>query len=148
MTHTTNGRVNRLLVATGAFVAFAISHPASAQDANRAPGASESASPSAASTVVASAFGGLSAAQESQEAMLKAAILRVLKTEDESAPAGASADAKLASSIVGTVQDPSGAPVRAAELTVKNLATDEILGSTSDASGAFSIQNLTPGSYE
>src|ERR1700722_15900123 len=37
------------------------------------------------------------------------------------------ADTKSGSSIVGTVQDPAGAAVSAAELTLKNLATDEVL---------------------
>jgi hypothetical protein len=60
----------------------------------------------------------------------------------------APADAELTGSIVGTVHDPSGAAVTEAALTIKNLATDERLRSISDASGAFSIQNLAPGTYE
>ena len=64
-----------------------------------------------------------------------------------SAQEGASGEA-LASSVVGTVHDPSDAPVSGADLTIKNLATDESLTATSDATGAFSIQNLIPGSYE
>src|SRR5713226_2634557 len=60
----------------------------------------------------------------------------------------ASADEKPTGSIEGTVHDPSGAAVTEAALTIKNLATDESLGSISDASGAFSIQNLAPGSYQ
>jgi putative OmpL-like beta-barrel porin-2/carboxypeptidase family protein len=98
-----------------------------------------------------------SVAEASQASMMRAAVRRVMNAEnlptgrgaDESAPAKeASADPVLASSIVGTVHDPSDVAVTEAELTIKNLATDEILSSTSDASGAFSIQNLTPGSYE
>jgi hypothetical protein len=61
---------------------------------------------------------------------------------------GAPADAVLSGSIVGTVQDPSGATVTGVDLTIRNLATDEVLIRTSDASGGFSVQNLTPGSYE
>src|ERR1700688_1177894 len=41
MTDTTSGRSYRIVLAAGAFVAFAISHPASAQDADRAPVASD-----------------------------------------------------------------------------------------------------------
>src|SRR3984893_1784440 len=64
------------------------------------------------------------------------------------AAGAASADATLNGSIVGTVHDQSGAAITKAELTIRNLATDERLGSVSDASGAFSIQNLAPGTYE
>jgi hypothetical protein len=60
----------------------------------------------------------------------------------------ASADAMLTGSIVGTVHDPSGAAVTAAELTIKNLATDDSVSRISDASGGFSIQNLAPGTYQ
>ena len=54
----------------------------------------------------------------------------------------------VGSSIVGTVHDASGVALNGAELRIKNLASDEIRSRTSDASGAFSVQNLPPGSYE
>jgi hypothetical protein len=58
------------------------------------------------------------------------------------------AAATLSSSIVGTVLDPSGAAITGAELTIRSLAADAIQSRTSDASGAFDFQNVTPGSYE
>src|SRR6266849_3484975 len=120
MTHIASGRSYRLVLAARAFAAFAISHPASAQDADHvlvASGGSEVVVPGAG---------------------------EVTGTGVD----GAWAHAKPAGSIVGTVHDPSGAPVTEVELTIKNLATDEILNRMSDASGEFSIQNVTPGSYE
>jgi hypothetical protein len=54
----------------------------------------------------------------------------------------------VAPGIVGTVLDPSGAALSGVELTIRNLATDEIQNRTSDASGTFSVQDLTPGSFE
>ncbi|PWT83952.1 MAG: hypothetical protein C5B57_05770 [Blastocatellia bacterium] len=58
------------------------------------------------------------------------------------------ADENLASSIVGTVHDPSGAAITGAALTIRNSSTDEIQSKTSDPSGAFDVQQLLPGSYE
>jgi hypothetical protein len=124
-------RFNRWLVAAGALVALAVTHTVLAQEAGAA----------AAATAVASAFAG------STEASAVAPGAGKLSEAGPTAD-GAPADANLAGSIVGTVQDPAGAAVTQAELTIKNLATDEILTRTSDASGVFSIQNLTPGSYE
>jgi hypothetical protein len=52
------------------------------------------------------------------------------------------------SSIARTVHDPLAAAVVDAEVTVKNLASDETNKATTDAAGAFSIEGLIPGSYE
>src|ERR1700687_5188199 len=113
MTHM-SGRCNRLLVATGALVALATSHPASAQgvDHSRIREAIRSISFTNAPAV------------PSRISEVRAAAA------DE-----ASADAKRAS-IVGTVHGPSDAVVAGAGLTIKNVATDEVLRDTSDASGA------------
>jgi hypothetical protein len=121
-------RFNRWLVAAGAFVTLAVTYPALAQEAGAA----------AAATAVTSAFTG------STNGSTVAPRAEVTGTAADEV----SADARLASSIVGTVQDPTGAAVTQAELTIKNLATDEMLTRTSDGSGAYSIQNLKPGSYE
>jgi len=51
-------------------------------------------------------------------------------------------------SISGIVRDSSGAAVTGVQLTVKNLANDRTQSATSDAAGAYNIQNLAAGSYE
>ncbi len=48
----------------------------------------------------------------------------------------------------GTVTDPSGAIVRDARITVKNLAANQSAETRSDSSGNYSVNNLTPGEYE
>jgi hypothetical protein len=50
--------------------------------------------------------------------------------------------------IDGTVRDATGAPLTGAVLTIKSLTTDQTVHSTSDSSGAFSVGDLAPGSYE
>jgi putative OmpL-like beta-barrel porin-2/carboxypeptidase family protein len=50
--------------------------------------------------------------------------------------------------ISGIVRDSSGAAVTGVRLTIKNLANDQIQITTSDAAGAYNIQNLAAGSYE
>ena len=50
--------------------------------------------------------------------------------------------------IEGTVLDPSGAAVTGAELTIRNIASDQVQRGVSDAFGAFTVENLPPGSYE
>jgi len=60
----------------------------------------------------------------------------------------AAAQSSVRTSIVGSVHDESGAAVTAAQLTIKNLATDSRQNTTSDASGAYQIELLVPGSYE
>jgi hypothetical protein len=62
--------------------------------------------------------------------------------------ADASAEANPGSGIEGTVRDPSGAVVTGADLTIKELGSEKVQSRTSDASGAFTVQNLAPGSYE
>jgi len=50
-------------------------------------------------------------------------------------------------SIVGTVSDPSGASVPGAEVTVKNLATDQSVKVTTDSSGKYAANVLRIGAY-
>ncbi len=122
---------NRWLVTAGALVTLAVAQTSLAQEAGAA----------GAAPVVARAFAG---ATDASAVAPGAAEVPATGTGADGVPA----DTKSVSSIVGTVQDPVGAAVTQAELTIRNLATDEILSRTSDESGAFSIQNLTPGSYE
>ena len=130
MTEMTSDRFNRLLVAAGALVTLGVAQTVLAQAAGAA----------AVPTAVASSFTASTAAAVDPGA---AGVTGAGTSADGGAP-----DAMRASSIVGSVHDSAGVAVTQAELTIKNLATDEILSRTSDASGAFSIQNLTPGSYE
>jgi hypothetical protein len=51
-------------------------------------------------------------------------------------------------SIVGTVSDPSGAVVSAANATIINLATGQIIHVTTNSSGAFNSGALIPGDYK
>ena len=50
-------------------------------------------------------------------------------------------------SIVGTVSDPSGASVPGAQVTIKNLATDQSVKFTTDSSGKYAANVLRIGSY-
>src|SRR2546426_5731587 len=50
-------------------------------------------------------------------------------------------------SIVGTVSDPSGASVPGAQVTIKNLATDQSAKFTTDSSGTYAANVLRIGSY-
>jgi len=59
-----------------------------------------------------------------------------------------SAQSAYFGSIAGTVQDPSGAAVPGADLTVRNLANSSTQNISSDATGTYEIRNLIPGSYE
>jgi hypothetical protein len=76
------------------------------------------------------------------------AILPAMALWPRVTAADASAEANPGSGIEGTVRDPSGAAVTGADLTIRELASDKVQSRTSDASGSFSVQNLTPGSYE
>jgi hypothetical protein len=51
-------------------------------------------------------------------------------------------------SIVGTVQDPSGATIANATVTVKNLNDNTTRGTVSNAAGEYQVLNLRPGPYE
>ncbi len=53
----------------------------------------------------------------------------------------------LASDLVGTTADPSGAPIEAARLTLLNLATGAEVVVQSDADGRFRIEGLSVGIY-
>src|SRR5437879_6428579 len=50
-------------------------------------------------------------------------------------------------SIVGTVSDPSGASVPGAQVTIKNLATDQSVRLTTDSSGKYAANVLRIGTY-
>ena len=49
--------------------------------------------------------------------------------------------------ILGTVTDPSGAPVREARVTVVNLGTQEVRPFMTDISGNYDVPLLLPGRY-
>lgn len=51
-------------------------------------------------------------------------------------------------SLSGTVTDPSNAAIPGAKLTLTNEATGFQVNFVSDATGAYSFQNLTPGKYD
>lgn len=50
--------------------------------------------------------------------------------------------------VVGTVQDPAGAVVPEAAVTVRNVATNETRSVTTTADGLYRVPNLPPGTYE
>src|SRR5438045_3219226 len=51
--------------------------------------------------------------------------------------------------VVGTVVDSSGGVVPDVALTIRNIAKDEIVGTTvSEANGSFAFRNLSPANYE
>ncbi len=54
----------------------------------------------------------------------------------------------LYGSIVGTVEDPTGAVVPNATITITSSATGAIRETTSDNAGRYSILNVLPGTYE
>src|SRR5262252_7294106 len=51
-------------------------------------------------------------------------------------------------SISGTVQDPSGAAVSGAKVTITNIATGQKVELTSNSSGAYNSGPLAPGNYK
>jgi hypothetical protein len=54
----------------------------------------------------------------------------------------------LYGSVVGLVQDPSGAAVPDAAITLTNTGTGQVLEDKSDAAGRFTLPNLQPGTYD
>lgn len=50
--------------------------------------------------------------------------------------------------ILGTVTDPSAAVIPGAQVSIKNLRTNEITNTVANKNGFFSVPNLVPGSYE
>lgn len=50
--------------------------------------------------------------------------------------------------VTGTITGPSGAAVVNATVAVKNLATSQLVTTTTDSAGAYSVPNLPPGEYE
>ena len=49
--------------------------------------------------------------------------------------------------VVGTVSDPSGAPVEGATIRAISSATNEARTTTSSGAGTYSIPNMQPGAY-
>ena len=63
-------------------------------------------------------------------------------------PVGASAQT-VNGAIIGVVKDPSGAIVPDVAVTLRNIARDEMLGTTvTDAEGNYAFRNLPPATYE
>jgi hypothetical protein len=56
--------------------------------------------------------------------------------------------AQFSGNIEGTVNDPSGAPVTQAKISLTNMATQISATTTTDASGAYRFLSLAPGSYQ
>jgi hypothetical protein len=66
-----------------------------------------------------------------------------------SAPRGAFAQTTVGTgSIVGTVDDPSGASIARAKITITNVATGQVVGLTTNSSGIFNSGTLIPGDYK
>ena len=64
------------------------------------------------------------------------------------ASAGFRAEAQVVyGSIVGTVQDPTGAVVPSAEVSIANNETGQTRQTTSDEQGNYNITNVLPGRY-
>src|SRR5215510_12468134 len=59
-----------------------------------------------------------------------------------------SASAQFTGNIQGTVEDPSGAAVPQAKVSLLNLATQATAATTTDATGAFRFLSLAPGAYK
>jgi hypothetical protein len=51
-------------------------------------------------------------------------------------------------SILGTVQDPSGAAVAACKITIRNKGTDTQRSTVADQTGNYQVTSLDPGTYE
>src|SRR4051794_6079891 len=54
----------------------------------------------------------------------------------------------LYGSLVGTVQDPSGATIPNATVTITNTGTGQTIDTKTDQAGRFDVLNLLPGTYE
>ena len=52
------------------------------------------------------------------------------------------------SSITGTVTDPTAATVQGAAIELRDMATDNVRQTTSDANGSYQFSNLSPGTYQ
>src|SRR5580693_9218419 len=60
----------------------------------------------------------------------------------------ASVSAQTTGTITGTVQDPNGAVIPDAKITLKNVTSGDVRQSVSNGSGYFSIPNVIPGLYD
>jgi hypothetical protein len=72
-------------------------------------------------------------------------LLTVLAVALAALPAGAQV---LYGSLVGSVQDESGAVVPGAAVTLTNKGTGQVLEATTDTEGNYSINNILPGTYD
>src|SRR6186997_973109 len=59
-----------------------------------------------------------------------------------------SASAQFTGNIQGTVEDPSGAAIPQAKVSLLNLATQAAASTATDATGGFRFLSLAPGSYK
>ena len=59
-----------------------------------------------------------------------------------------SASAQFTGNLQGTVEDPSGAAVPQAKVSLLNVATKAAATATTDATGGFRFLSLAPGSYK
>src|SRR5579872_7100415 len=50
--------------------------------------------------------------------------------------------------VVGFIQDPSGAGVPGAAIRIRNVGTNSVRQATSDEKGEFTVVDLVPGVYE
>src|SRR6516165_1599757 len=54
----------------------------------------------------------------------------------------------VGATVSGTVTDPSGAGIPAAQISIKNTATGVTTSITTDSAGFYTAPNLSPGDYE
>jgi hypothetical protein len=52
------------------------------------------------------------------------------------------------SSITGLISDPTGAAIQGTNVELKNIATNDVRTSTSNADGSYQFDNLPPGTYQ
>jgi carboxypeptidase family protein len=64
------------------------------------------------------------------------------------APAGFAQTTIDTGTIVGTVNDPSGAVISGAQITITNIATGQVVELTTNSSGSFNSGALIPGNYK
>jgi hypothetical protein len=54
----------------------------------------------------------------------------------------------FSASITGMITDPSGAVVSGGAVQLKNMATNDVRDTNSEANGSYKFDNLLPGTYE
>jgi hypothetical protein len=174
---TTEVRMARLLTAAIGAGVLALAHPAIARPADEAaalpPTVAESARPAgepdgttspsapldsaaaAVSRALERAMASAMAPSPASPTALQRTIHRLSSGRSDAAATGSGGAKGLGEpgdgslgSIAGVVNDPTGAAVAGAALTIKNLANQAVQSRMSDALGAFDVENLVPGSYE